>query len=81
MPHLRLATLYLGLDVHECPCTTGCKRYVYAVAVDVAGRKQSSGRLNNDRITLQRYVGSLPDRVQIVMEACFRCTFGLIITD
>jgi len=46
--------LYLGLDVH--------KSYIYAVAIDETGRKRSSGRLNNDRITLQEYVDSLPDR-------------------
>ena len=46
--------LYVGLDAH--------KSYVYAVAVGEAGLEQSSGGLNNDRITLQRYVGSLPDR-------------------
>jgi len=55
--------LYLGLDIH--------KKYVHAVAVDETGQKRSSGRLNNDRIALQKYVGSLPDRVKIVMEASY----------
>ena len=59
--------LYVGLDVH--------KSYIYAVAVDKAGRKRSSGRLNNDRITLQKYVGSLRDRAKTVMEACYGWPF------
>ena len=54
--------LYLGLDVH--------KSYVYAVAIDETGRKCSSGRLNNDRVTLCKHVDSLQDRVKVVVEAC-----------
>ena len=59
--------LYVGLDVH--------KSYVYAVAVSEAVQKRSSGRLSNHRITLQKYVDSLPDQAKIVMEAGYGWPF------
>lgn len=55
--------LYVGLDVH--------KSYAYAVVMDESGRGLSSGRLNNDRVTLSEYVHSLGDGVKVVMEACY----------
>jgi len=55
--------LYVGLDVH--------KRYVYAVAVDETGLTQSETRVNNEKEALEQYIGSLPDRAKVALEATY----------
>lgn len=59
--------LYVGLDIH--------KNYVHAVAVDEAGQEQSQARVDNEEEALKQYIGSLPGRAKIALEATFGWAF------